>query len=297
MVPCEKVLVTGGNGFIGRQLVPRLREIGFAVSVWQEDVRHICSLTERFSFVIHLAGVTTPAQFFNNPTESYSVNVVGTLKVLEYCSQVSASCIFASTAGVYGLHSKDVPISETQILKPTTPYAISKFLGEQISISFAEDHRVNLTIFRLFNVYGFGQGGTFLIPYLIDCLCKGNLPNLRTPNSVRDFVFVDDVVDAFCRAIRSSIAGCSVINIGSGHGVTVQSAHKSVAKIINKQSSCGNSHGEETSGGCIADYSIADIREAGRVLGWKPAITLDDGLNMILAKSSSTRSKLPGHHV
>ena len=122
------------------------------------------------------------------------------VSVLNYCRQFQARCIFASTSAVYeplntwGLLSEDSPV------KPTSPYAVSKLIAENICFQQSEQYDIPCAVMRIFNVYGPGQRSTFLIPYVLECLLEKRILSLRMPEAQRDFVYIDDVVEALVKA-------------------------------------------------------------------------------------------------
>ena len=167
--------------------------------------------------VYHLAAVTDRQMFVENACEAYDVNVCGTLAVLHYCRKVGATCVMTSTSGVYNGSSESENLSESDEINPSNPYSLSKWLAEEVCKYESENMGVRTIILRLFNVFGYGQDSSFLIPYIVNCLIAGEKMNLRMPEATRDFVYIDDVVEALLKAGQIRDTYFDVFNIGSGN--------------------------------------------------------------------------------
>jgi len=283
------ILVTGATGFIGRYLVERLRKEGQEVFEWTTDIREIGRWREQARALVHLAGMSDPDHFRRAPGEAYSVNVLGTLAVMEYCRQAKAACVLASTCGVYKLETAVRQISEDEVCDPAGPYAVSKLLAEQVAAAYANQHGLSVVALRMFNVFGNGQHKHFLIPYFLDCLLQDRKPALRTPHAIRDFVYIDDVLEAFCRALAQTHNGFRVYNIGTGRGISVREAVLAVREVFRKSSSeplaALEDHTKEQG---PADVSIADISRSVAELGWQPRYTFEQGLTAMRATMAFT---------
>jgi UDP-glucose 4-epimerase len=225
------LIVTGGNGFIGRHLVKKLlgtnhcsiilianrsnADRGLHESLplkfYTADIRDRETISqifrdERVDTCIHLAAKISVADSIQNPDETMDTNVKGTLNVLEACyeSQVS-NFVFASSAAVYG-DVKELPISENQTLRPLSPYGSSKMLAEQSVALYQKQNKIKNTIsLRIFNVYGEGQATEAdVISKFAKKLMSGQVPVIHGNGmQTRDFISVADVTDAFLLSIRA----------------------------------------------------------------------------------------------
>jgi UDP-glucose 4-epimerase len=283
----NRVWVTGSQGFIGRRLVARLPTGPAAVATWDHSAgRDITEWTQLqsvapFDVAIHLAGRTFVPGSFAAPRDYYRVNVLGTLNVLELCRQQGARLVFIS-AYCYGT-PQYLPIDEQHPVQATNPYTESKLLGEQLCRAYHRDFGVNSMILRVFNTYGPGQAGDFLIPSILRQLATGRIA-LQDPAPRRDFVHVDDVVDACIRAAGQTAPGVQCCNIGSGNSISVRD-------LVNLLVACsGQSVAVEFTGaqraGEIPD-TRSDIRHAQAQLGWRPEIRLEDGVRGLFQQSHS----------
>ena len=276
----ERILITGGGGFLGLPLCDRLRELGDVVlsvsrhsGVDVSDWNHVSSV-ERCDVVYHLAAVTGAEAALARPREAYTTNVLGTMHILEYCRiQKARRLVFASTY-VYG-QPKYLPVDESHPINPGNPYAQSKVIGETLCRQYYEDFGVPVVILRIFNPYGPGQQGSFLIPTVLNQLKHHGKVLLRDPAPRRDFIFVQDVVDAFMKAGRYTGSEFAVFNVASGKTY-------SVAEVVQKIRYIHGRPFEVVYAGPSRPFEIADcvggVERSKRNLGWQAKTDIDNGL-------------------
>lgn len=276
-----RALVTGGDGFLGRALVRRLRLKGtFVCSLGRSDG----DISEAVTFdnlpqvdvVYHLAGKTFVPDSWLHPEEFMRSNVIGTQNVINYCNRHGAKLVYAS-AYIYGIPER-LPIDESHVVQANNPYAMSKYLGEQLCSFGSRYLSIPTTVFRIFNIYGPGQRPEFLIPTIVKQVLSGEKIKVKSLSPRRDYVFVDDLVDAFISAGKSS-AVFDLFNIGSGQSY-------SVAELIAAvQLAAGTSLpviAEDTPRQHeIADV-VADCTRAKEVLGWFPRRGIEDGMRVVV---------------
>ena len=274
----RRILVTGSSGFIGQHLVHRLQKIGFDLIEWDKDIKQIQTFNTSVDSVIHLAGIT---QFNNqsNILKGYEINVGGTLAVLNYCRQKGASCIFASTSAVYGDYKSLRVVKESDTINPISHYGISKSLAEMACKNFVEDYDMSCQILRLFNVYGQGQKKPFLIPDIIDSMTNEEKLIIRTPNVVRDFIHVSDVVDVFIRCLQTNLEQLQLLNVGTGFGTQISE----IVAIIKSYSSNSLSieKTEELDHGPACGI-IADTQHTRAILNWVNTTSIRAGLESLV---------------
>lgn len=279
----NKIAVTGSRGFIGSHLTKRLRslnheviEIDISTGFDVTDFDTLKKIPE-FDMVFHLAGKTFIPKAFEDPHSFYMTNVLGTLNMLELCRMYKSKFVFVSSY-VYG-KPEYLPIDEQHKTNAANPYMSSKLLGEQLCQSYFHDFNVPVIIIRPFNVYGIGQDDFFLIPKLIKQSESGSV-ELMDPRPKRDFVYIDDLVDAFVRCIDYQPDSCRIFNIGTGKSISVQDLAKMLVSKFNPNAKLrfsGEIRKDE-----ILD-TIADISRAGKDLEWHPKIDLEKGLEMLKA--------------
>jgi UDP-glucose 4-epimerase len=294
----EKVVVTGGAGFIGHHLVNRLLEDGFAVSVidnlssgkeenlnskaqfFKADIRDEGELEKIFAgakYIFHLAAIPSVQYSIEHPEETNDINLGGTLKVFHAAKKAGVKrVIYSSSSAIYG-DAKIMPISENSEIHPKSPYALHKYAGELYARLFAEIYGLEVVCLRYFNVFGEGQSSTgayasVIAKFLEFTKDKKPLSIFGDGNQTRDFVHVSDIVTANILAAKSDRVGKGEgINIGSGTKYSVNA----IAKIF---------------GGAISYLppriepkdSLADIALAEFLLGWKPKADFKTALTELL---------------
>jgi nucleoside-diphosphate-sugar epimerase len=272
------ILVTGSQGFVGRALVRRLKDAGH--SVVGLDIADGADVTRRETFrevgpaqaVVHLAARTYVPDSFADPAGFYRTNVLGTLNVLEWGRRHQARVVLAGTY-VYGEpHYR--PIDERHPLAPHSPYTASKLLAEELCRGYHRDHGLKVVVLRVFNIYGPGQRSEFLVPRILEGLKHGTVV-LGDPDSRRDFLHLDDAVEAYVRAASYAASDFEVFNIGSGRSLSVRELAGLAVKAWGKPVEV--LFGESRRRDEISD-TRADIRKAETLLGWSPRIPIESGL-------------------
>jgi GDP-4-dehydro-6-deoxy-D-mannose reductase len=282
-------VITGGSGFIGTRLVNRLRANGvqvLALSSRDGDVAS-SSTWERLPaarILFHLAGRSYVPDSWTNSAAFMHANVVGVEQALAYCRRVGARMVLAS-AYIYGVPRR-LPISESDHASPNNPYAMSKWLAEELGSFASAYHGVPVTALRIFNVYGRGQREEFLIPSIIRQVKEGNAIHVQDLTPKRDFVHVEDVVDSLLCAAKES-SGFRRFNIGSGASISVAEIIDTIQRIAGTNlpvESTNHSRKNE-----IPDVQ-ACILSASECLGWVGKLTFEQGIREILSESLDATS-------
>jgi UDP-glucose 4-epimerase len=302
-----RILVTGGAGFIGSHLSRRLVSEGHVVSVVDNesngrgesvpsgahylrcDVTVPASVEPAFArgldAVCHIAGQVSIIRAFSDPIADLRTNVEGTLNILQLCLRYKVPrLIHASSMTLYG-DCRTVPTPETEPPNPDSYYGITKQAAERYIHATAErpdlNFEFNVTSLRMFSVYGPGQ--SFSNPYQgVLGIFSGNV--LRGEpitiygdgEQTRDFVFIDDIVEGWVRALHTPASAGGVFNLGSGRSLSINQLAQSVIaafghppdyKVIRAPARPGEQRTVQ-----------ADIRRARSVLGWEPRTTFASGL-------------------
>lgn len=305
-------MVTGGAGFIGSNLVDRLLAEGYAVDAvddlstgtlanladarsdpasdvtfHQIDVRSEemveVVVRQRPEVIFHLAAQVDVRQSVLRPVFDAEVNIIGTLRVLQGAQSAGVPrVVFAGSGGsMYGdPDPSDLPVKESHASLPLSPYGVSKKASIDYLVAFRELHSIEFCALALANVYGPRQnpyGETGAVAIFAERVLTGRPVTVFGDGSqTRDFVFVDDVVDAFIRA--ASKGGGLVINIGTGREVSV--GELATLMIERSGSNSKIDHAPDRPGGphrCALDVSRAEIH-----LGWRPWTELADGIDAVL---------------
>lgn len=228
------------------------------------------------SVVYHLAGKSFVPHSWEEPAEFIHVNVKGTQQALEYCRGHDAKLVFIS-AYVYGIPEK-LPISEADSIQPNNPYALSKYLAEQVCQFYSANYDVPITIVRPFNVYGPGQREEFVIPEIIHQVKSENEIRVKSLSPKRDYIYVDDIVSGLSKAADYDEM-FSVFNLGSGQSYSVQ-------ELIAIAQGCAGTELTVFSDNAVrineVDEVRADISHAFKNLSWEPKVSIQKGLRRLL---------------
>lgn len=302
----QKVVVTGGAGFIGSNLCRKLLELGAKVTVFDNlysgkmefindllnkglnfvkgDIRYpteIEEATKDCKYIFHLAAQTSVPFSMENPKEDCEINIVGTLNVLEAARKAGARVVFSSSCAVYGNPEKR-PTLETQPTHPIAFYGLTKLLGEKYCEFYQETYNTEIVRFRIFNVYGPNCHGA--IYDFIKKLQKNpaKLEVLGTGKQSRDFVYVTDMVDALLRAAITPEAAGQVFNIGTGTTTSVAEVAKMLIELMELKNTEISFKGGQAWAGDM-DITLADNRKAMKLLQWTPQVTFREGLKKLIS--------------
>jgi UDP-glucose 4-epimerase len=286
------VLVTGGRGFIRSALSDRLEKEGTKViSVDSKEGLDICDLKQltdvakdhRIESIYHLAALSYVPYSWEHPHEVYQKNITGTLNVLELCRQQGISKTVQISSYVYG-RPQYLPVDEDHPIYPASPYNWSKFIGEKLCEAYSRDFGIDCVVLRPFNIYGIGQNPDFLIPTIIDQVFKGDEVVLADLRPKRDYLYLDDMIEALINAGNYSSAGIDFFNIGYGKSYSVGEIVDEIARIAGKKVTVKCL--DQQRKGEILDV-VADIGKAEGILKWRPQIDLAEGLSKIWSEVSA----------
>jgi UDP-glucose 4-epimerase len=307
-----KTLVTGGAGFIGSNLVRHLVARGHhavvldnlssgcaanlvehpSVEFVHGDVRDpgaVDVAMRGVDVVFHLAASVGNKRAIDNPIEDADINVLGTLRVLEAMRRARVRKIVASSsAGIFG-ELKHLPIDEHHPVEPDTPYGASKLCEEKQCLAYAKLYEIEALCLRYFNVYGpnqrFDAYGNVIPIFVFRMLDDEPVIVHGDGEQTRDFVSVHDVVQANVRAAAArGVSGA--FNIGSGTRVTINTLVEALGRASGLPVSVH--HGPPRPGD--VRHSLADIRAARAAFGYRPAVSLEQGLAEYVAWARAERT-------
>ena len=282
----KKILITGYNGFLGthltNSLISKYDVIGLSKKNSKDDrLRHIKKDITKITSndfkdifcVIHLAAITDPKLCNDFPDQCILTNVLGTQKMLEAARKNNCKVIYASTSHVYGIPKK-LPIRETTLTSPTSIYSGSKLAGEILCESYSKQFDMDISIVRIFSVYGPGSGNHYVISNIISQLQNSNIIKLGNLKSKRDFIFISDVVKAF-EIILNNIQGLNIYNVGTGTSYSIEKICKIIEKLLGKKIIIKTNSKQNRK--IDPKNIVCDISKLKK-LGWKPKISIEQGL-------------------
>lgn len=301
-----RILVTGGAGFLGSALANRLAAEGHLVRVLDDlsagdrgrldprvvltagdirDVPKLWSLLNGVDCVYHLAARVSVPESVLYPVQYNEVNVGGTVSLLTAMRDAQVKrVVFASSGAAYGEQAEQ-PVRENAPLRPTTPYAVSKMASEAYVQAIGDLWGIETVILRIFNAYGPGQPlppshAPVVARFLRQATSGASVVLFGNGLQTRDFIFIDDVVEALARAGRAESLSRAILNVGSGVEVSIAGLvdtiervlGRDVDRLVNSESKSGVSR------------LVADIALAQQTLGFAPKVSLPEGLRLTLRK-------------
>lgn len=295
------VLVTGATGFIGTLLVSRLVEAGASVcaidkkgpqdkskkiTMFCGDILDAKAVEEIFAkakpkIVFHLAAILR-AKTPEEEKRMLETNVFGTMNLLRAAGNAKcARFINMSTSDVYG--AKSAPSKEADERKPRTLYGASKMLAEDLCEYYSGASGLPVCTIRPFLVYGPGQTGDMLIPYAIRSALSGEEIKLLSPNSVRDPVFVDDLVEYLLSAAIKINAKFETVNAGTGKKYTAHEIVERICKISKSKSEI------ISSADGMSDFLVSDTTKQKRIFGFLPKTPFEEGIEKTINLSPAQK--------
>jgi nucleoside-diphosphate-sugar epimerase len=305
------VLVTGCTGFIGSRLTEKLINDGYKVyglvrHVARKELKPLDSFIDRLrliegdlstyhsvnsaisnvqpQFVLHLGALSPVRLSFDDPFPYISTDFEGTVNIVHSMIEKApkARLIFASTAEVYGWQNRSEPTKETVALNPASPYAVCKEAADQYVRLAMKIYGLQATVMRPINSYGRRGEKGFFVEYLISKMLNNEAIYIGTPNSIRDYMFVDDHVNAYLLAMKSDKAIGEVFNVSPNNPVSNGELTNILAKIMNFDGKIiMGSYPPGYPSRPIQqdpDYLVLDSSKIRHALGWKPSVTLEEGL-------------------
>lgn len=297
----KKILITGGTGFVGANFVYRFLELGHEVHLLIRDGSnfkriepiknrlhlHIVDLADeralykftgelRPEVILHFA---TYGAYLGRQTDTKTTvltNTLGTINLLNACAEVGFEC-FVNTGSSSEYGEKDHPISEQDLLAPSNLYGVSKAAGTLYCQSLARKIELPVVTMRLFSPYGYFEEEGRLMPNIVKAGLRNEKFNAPSPSLVRDFVFIEDVIDAYLKAIDNAdnIRG-RIFNIAYGKQHSIAEVVDAVEKKLGTKLQVV--YGEVSARQHEPKMWVADISEAKKMLDWSPAHSLDEGL-------------------
>ena len=299
----DKVLVAGGAGFVGSQLVRELVDVGAEVVVYDNfmhgtrqnlseldgrievvigDVLDEYKLFETFRrcsprFAFNLVGDTYVPSAYDVPKRFLRVNVEGTMNVLLAAKSAGVErSVYVSSTEVYG-EAQTAPMTEQHALAPANTYAVTKLAADRICFTFHHEHGIPVRVARIYNSYGPRETQPYVIPEIITQLAKRPTVELGNLDARRDFTYVSDTARGLMATLLSDIPDGDVVNIGSGETWSVRELVDKIAPLLGLE--CWSITADPRR---LRRFDVqcfqCDATKLRACSGWRPTIGLDEGL-------------------
>ena len=301
-----RFLITGGAGFIGSALANHLTRQGHHVRVIDDlsagdpgrlssqvnftrgdvaDKPKLWRLLNQVDCVYHLAARVSVPESILYPREYNAANVGGTVALMEAMRDAGVQrVVLASSGAIYG-QQPEQPVTEDMTPRPTSPYAVSKLAAEYYVNTIGALWGIETVVLRIFNAFGPGQAipptHAPVIPQFVQqALGGGSLVIFGDGTQTRDYVYIDDVVEALAAAASVRGIDQQIINIGSGHETNVHELVEVVERVTGREAQA--LHVRAESGG--VSRLVADLQQAGHWLEYTPKVDLETGLKLLLER-------------
>jgi dTDP-glucose 4,6-dehydratase len=305
----RRVLVTGAGGFIGSHLAEELVRAGASVRAfvrytssgrwgWLDDSEHLPDIdvlsgdirdpetlrpaVDGVDVVFHLAALIAIPYSYVTPLAYVRTNVEGTVNVLEAAQAAGVqSFVHTSTSEVYGT-ARQVPISEDHPLQGQSPYSASKIGADKLAESFHRAFSVPVVTVRPFNTYGPRQSARAVIPTIITQALAGLPVRLGALTPTRDLTFVTDTARGFMAAAASPQAVGQTLNLGVGEEISIGNLAAKIGELIGRDLGVEHDPRRDRPTGSEVERLLADNTRMRELTGWRPEVTLDDGLRQTI---------------
>jgi nucleoside-diphosphate-sugar epimerase len=298
------ITVTGAGGFLGPAAVDALARKGARVQavigppneaarippgaayVAQVDICDSTAMRKLVAgadSVVHLAGPASVGASFQDPSRYVRVHGEGTAALLQACrAEGVRKLVYVSSAEVYGRPLRS-PVGEDHPLSARSPYAAAKIGAERLIESYVHAFDLRAVILRPFSVYGPTASPESLIPTIIGMARRGLPVVLRDLRPIRDYCFVTDVAEAIASACFLESRELEIFNIGTMRGMSVERVAEIILEALALTCPIREVGERDRPGKSEIHELIADNRRAGEILGWQPAIALEEGLRLTVA--------------
>jgi len=300
----KQVLVTGGAGFIGSELVRQLSELKFKITIFDNltsgrkkyiekipnvklvkgDITNrtlVNKIVPSADYIINLAALPFIPDSFFYPAEFFDINTSGTINLVTACfkSKKLKKFVHISSSEIYG-SALTVPMSESHPTLPQSTYATSKLAADRAVFTLSKEHDLPSVIIRPFNSFGPRITQPYIIPEIITQLLRGSTIKLGNIESERDFTYVSDTASGLISAmIRDECIG-ETINLGSGSSIKIKNIVKIASKILKKKVII------KTDKKRFRPYDVqkllCDNKKAKKLLNWKPTVSFEQGMAMTI---------------
>lgn len=303
----RKILVTGGNGFIGSVMVKLLLEKGAIVRVLDLDKetenKHgnltviegsvldddaLNTAIKDCEYVIHLAAMLGVKNTEDHKKDVLDTNIFGIKNILDCCVRNKVrKVVFSSSSEVYGEQVKQ-PINETSPLTPKSVYAVTKLVGEEYLKAYKQSHNLDYSVIRYFNAYGSGQRKDFVFNRFVDKVSNCKPVTLYGDgNQVRSFCYIDDIVNGTYLVLINEKANSETFNIGNDtEPISMRDLAIKIMDVYGRSVEIEYLHFKDSDRDKVREIfvRIPDISKARKILGYEPKVGLKVGIKKIIER-------------
>ncbi|OXT09503.1 hypothetical protein CE561_00630 [Thermoanaerobacterium thermosaccharolyticum] len=298
------ILVTGGAGFIGSNLIERLiqqnhnvimikrkstnlfrlKSVIDKIKIYESDISDINSLSKIFEknkidMVYHLATFYKSSHIVDDINPMINTNILGLINLLELCKKYSVKKIINTGTCFEYKFNKNL-LNEEDDLSPWNLYALTKITSENIIDYYSKENGIRAVTLRLFPPYGPKDNINKLIPYIIIKALKNEKIEITKGEQRWDYIFVDDIIDAYLKLLTYMPNGHEIYNVGTGTTKSIKNIIETISAILNKKLNVEYGAKEYRKNEIF--YMKADITKIKNTLGWFPKTNLYDGLTKTL---------------
>ena len=277
----KKIIVTGANGFVGKNLLKNINKNEFKVFKVDSQIGDLTNpdTWKNFNsceYMVHLAAKTFVPYSWEDPYKYIRNNVLATTNALDFCRKNNTKLILLSSY-MYG-NPKVLPTPETQKLSVNNPYGLSKLISEQLSNFYYESFNTDSIILRVFNLFGPYQPKNFLISQIISQIQNDKKISVSNLNTKRDYLYIEDLCNAIIKSLNYT-GTHRVFNIGMGISYSVEEIIQIIQKLLNSDVIVENKNVPRKKE--ILE-TIADINLAKKELQWIPKYNFEEGLEALI---------------
>ncbi|MGE5862444.1 MAG: NAD-dependent epimerase/dehydratase family protein [Nitrososphaerales archaeon] len=294
MVNIHNILITGSKGFVGENICKSYLNNKYNLitdnhkNKSQKDITKIEyfeNFGDKIDAIIHLAAKTSINDSLTNPYETYYINIVGTLNVLEFAKRKKITNLIFLSTYVYG-EPQYLPIDENHPINPHSPYNKSKIIAESLCEDYSKIFGINVVILRPFYLYGYNRKKNTLIRSILDQINTNEIVKLSNEKTSRDFLYISDFIELLNKILNKFPSGFNIYNVGSGTSYTITEISRKIANLLNKKIRIcydGSIRKQDI------NEMVADITKISKEFDWNPKIDIDQGLTLTIRKSKEEK--------